>query len=54
MKFLAGLSKFISVFLMIVGTVVCTAVIISAGIIDGSVEAIWIMSGAWVCVILAV
>ena len=52
MKFLAGLSKFISIFLMIVGTVVCTAVIISAGIIDGYVEAIWIMSGAWVCVIL--
>ena len=52
MKFLAGLSKFISVFLMLAATAVCTAVIISEGIISGYTEAIWVMSAVWVCAML--
>ena len=54
MKFWGGCLKLLSLLVLLIGTIVCTIVIITEGIQLGYTEAIWIMAGVWVAVLLAV
>lgn len=52
MRFFGGLLKFLGILVMLLGTVICTAVAVMAGVVEGYTEAIYFMILAWVCVML--